>query len=62
MDNGIAYADVSLYKWSLLGGTILILNLLGLWLIPRFVRWYLRKIYGVHIDELKACLQELEEE
>lgn len=41
-------------------GILLILSVLLVIVIYPFMKWYIRRLYGRYLDELKTCLQELE--
>lgn len=56
-EQGKTLGEISLFAWSLIA---LVMILYG-GLSVLFTRWYIRRLYGVHYDELKACLEELEE-
>lgn len=68
---------IVLYPFGLLAGILLIIEdnahfliigitfllgmILGIFAIQPLMKWYLNKLYRVHLNELKECLKELEE-
>ena len=47
--------------YSILGGFYLLYGTFMYFLMRRFTRWYMQKLYGQHLDQLEASLAELEE-
>jgi hypothetical protein len=56
-ENGKTLADLSPERWGLVILILGIFNFIGIGLVRLYVRW----LYGRHYKELKACLQELDE-
>ncbi|MCI4667578.1 MAG: hypothetical protein MRZ79_05400 [Bacteroidia bacterium] len=56
-NDGKALGEIAISSWALLGGSILLYAVFS----HLFFRWYISKLYKKHYGELKACLQELEE-
>ncbi|MEM7367114.1 MAG: hypothetical protein AAF587_00865 [Bacteroidota bacterium] len=56
-DNGKTLSELPMSAWGII---VLVMSIYaGLSIL--FTKWYVRKLYGVHYDELKACLEELQE-
>ena len=56
-EEGTSISDFGLSNWIFIGSVVVIYA--GLSIL--FTRWYVRKLYGVHYDELRNCLVELQE-
>lgn len=46
---------------GILGACCAVLGIVTYWLMGRFTRWYLQRLYGQHLDRLEGLLRELEE-
>ena len=47
-------------KFALSLGVLIVVGAAFYWVISRFTRWYLQRLYGQHLDRLESLLQELE--
>lgn len=57
-EEGKTLGDLSLHTWLVIGAVMAVYAALTI----LFTRWYVQKLYGVHHQELQACLLELTEE
>ena len=63
---GVFYREVprspfSSTKFALGLGGLIVTGAAFYWVISRFTRWYLQRLYGQHLDRLESLLRELEE-
>lgn len=56
-DAGIAFSDLTPGRWVLFTAILVGYNILAV----LFIRWYIRRLYGVHEETLSAALTELNE-